>query len=143
MATRRARRRSSASRTIPFTRRVKREKIPGRSEGGPTKSATSFARLLGRLRRLEFAVIYLGGNRRDFQFDKFTEDVLSLEADAQIESRGGNLRRGEVQVPHEGGTAGKTPRAAENLRRSESGDEDGELSPFPPGEPDEPPQESN
>ncbi len=135
-------RKRSASREVSFTRSIKRDRIKGRQrEGRPARRATtSYAGVLGRLRRLEFAVLALMGVYRKFDLDQFAKDVLSLEADAQIESRGGHVRRGEVQVPYERGTSGQTPREAENLRRSESGDEEGELSPFPPGEPDEEPR---
>ncbi len=131
----------SASRRANFTRRVIRAKIDGRVEGGTAKRSTGspIPKLLGRLRRLEFAVLYALGERSNFDVDSFKLSVLSLEADAQIQSRGRNLRRGEVQVPHEGGTGRKAARETEDIRRPASGDEDGELSPFPPGEPDEGP----
>ncbi len=131
-------RKRSASRKVPFTRSVSRDKITGgRGRGRHGNRVEAAPLLLGRLRRLEFAVLYLCGDAREFDIAKFCKSVLSLEADAKIESRGRNVRGGEVQVPHEGGTKWKAPRASENLRRPESGDEDGELSPFPPGEPDE------
>ena len=131
----------SASRNVPWTRSVPRGNIQGRTRGGRhgNRVDASFAGFLRRLRRLEFAVLHLSGNAPRFDMDKFARDVLSLEADAQIESRGRNVRGSEVQVPHERGTTGEASREAENLRRPESGDEDGELSPFPPGEPDENP----
>ncbi len=131
----------SASRNVPWTRSVQRANIKGWTREGRhgNRVDASFAGFLRRLRRLEFAVLHLSGNASRFDLDQFVLDVLSLEADAQIESRGRNVRRGEVQVPHEGGTTGETPREAENLRRPEGGDEDGEISPFPPGEPDENP----
>ncbi len=84
----------------------------------------------------------MGRGPKDFDLDRFSEDVLRLEADAVKESRGGNVRGGEVQVPHEGSTPGEASREAKNLRGPESGNEDGELSPFPPGEPDEDPVSS-
>ncbi len=134
-------RKRSASRSVPFTRSVNRDKLKGgrgRGRHGNRVDA-SFAGFMRRLRRLEFALLHLLGHDSKFDVDKFVESVIRLEADAKIESRGRNLRGGEVQVPHEGGTQWKAPRASKNLRRPESGDEDGELSPFPPGEPDENP----
>ncbi len=134
----------SASRTVPFTRSVKRDRIPGRTRGGrhAERVDASFAGFLRRLRRLEFAVVALVKLDRKFDFDSFVRDVLLLEADAVEKSRGGNLRGSEVQVPHEGGAKRKAARAAKDLRGSESGDEDGEISPFPPGAPDDIPSSS-
>ncbi len=132
-------RRASASRRAPFTRRVKAARIDGRTEGGSPKGSkkSSISFLLSRLRRLEFAVLYLCGENRQFDLDRFVKDVLSLEADAKIESRGRNVRRGEIQVPHEGSTPGETAREAEDFRGLASGHEDGDASPFSPGAPDE------
>ncbi len=135
-------RKSSASRATPFTRSVKRDKLPGRPRGGrhAERVDASFAGFLRRLRRLEFGVLALMGHGpRDFDLDRFAQDVLSLEADAKKASRGRHVRGSEVQVPHEGDLDRKAARKAKNLRRPESGDEDGESSPFPPGEPDETP----
>ncbi len=135
----------SASKNVPWTRSVRRDKIKGRTREGRhgNRVDASFAGFLRRLRRLEFGVLALMGHGpKDFDLDRFAKDVLSLEADAQIQSRGGNVRRGEVQVPYEGYTDREAARAAKNLRRPESGDEDGESSPFPPGEPDEIPNSS-
>ncbi len=130
-------RKRSASRNVPWTRSVKRDKIGGGlREGRRSASSTSFARLLGRLRRLEFAMLYVMGERLKFDVDSFKDAVLSLEADAQIESRGGDVRGSEVQVPHEGRVIRKAARAAKNIRRSASRNES-EASPFPPGPPDE------
>ncbi len=132
----------SASRSTPFTRSVKRANLPGRPRGGrhAQRVDASFAGFLRRLRRLEFGVLALmGRGAKDFDLDRFYNDVISLEADAKIESRGGDVRGSEVQISHEGDLDRKASRKAKNLRRSESGDEDGESSPFPPGEPDEKP----
>ncbi len=128
-------RKSSASRTVAFTRSVKRDKIPGRTRGGrhAKRVDASFAGFLRRLRRLEFGVLHLAGEIPRFDMDKFKQDVLSLEADAQIESRGRNVRRGEVQVSHEGRARRQAEGASQDIRRPESGD--GESSPFAPGPP--------
>ncbi len=126
----------SASRTPSFTRRVKRDILTGGREGTTSPMSKAAPLLLGRLRRLEFAVLYLGGAvGRDFDWTRFEKSVILLEADAKIESRGRNLRRSEVQVPHEGGTRREAERAPEDLRRPESGD--GQSSPFAPGPPDQ------
>ncbi len=135
-------RKQSASRATPLKRSFKRDNLPGRTRGGrhAERVDASFAGFLRRLRRLEFGVLALMGHGpKDFDLDRFVESVLSLEADAKIESRGRNVRGGEVQVPHEGRAQRKTARKAKNLRRPESGNEDGESSPFPPGDPDEDP----
>jgi len=134
----------SASKSVPWTRSVPRDKIKGRTrEGRHAKRVdASFAGFLRRLRRLEFAVVALVKLDRKFDFDRFVKDVLLLEADAVEISRGGNLRGGEVQVSHEGGASGQAARASQNLRGSESGNVDGEISPFPPGAPDDIPSSS-
>ncbi len=126
-------RKRSASRTPAFTRKVKRDILTGGRDGTTSPMSKAATLLLGRLRRLEFAVIHLGGGMMKFDFAQFERNVLSLEADAQIESRGRNLRGGAVQVPHEGGTGRQVERAAQNIRRSASGH--GEPSPFAPGPP--------
>ncbi len=132
-------RRASASRRAPFTRRVKAARIDGRREGGSAKRSktSSMSLFLGRLRRLEFAMLYVMGERSKFDVDSFKDAVLLLEADAQIESRGRNVQRSEIQVPYEGGLEGEAARAAGDFRGLASGHEDGDISPFPPGEPDE------
>ncbi len=129
-------RRSSASRRGPFTRSVKRDILTGGRDGTASEGGrnSSFARLLSRLRRLEFAMLYVMGERANFNVDSFRDSVLSLEADAAIESRGRNVRGSKVQVPHEGGASRQAARAPKNIRRPES--RDGEPSPFAPGPPD-------
>ncbi len=134
----------SASKSVPWTRSIQRDKIPGRTRGGrhAERVDASFAGFLRRLRRLELGVVAMVRLDRKFDLERFCDDVLLLEADAVEKSRGRNVRGSEVQVPHEGGAKRKAARAAKNLRGPESGDEDGEISPFPPGEPDEYPSSS-
>ncbi len=130
-----ANRNQSASRGAPFTVTVKSRTLPGRPRGGrhAKRVDASFAGFLRRLRRLEFGVLALLGKApKGFNLDQFVKDVLSLEADAKIESRGSTVRRGAIQVPLEGTGRGQGEGTPSDPERLESGGED---SPFPPSPP--------
>ncbi len=135
--------RKSASRVSGnSTKSVPRDILQGgRGRARRRRSRDHMVPLLRRLRRVEFALAFLGGklDLKDFDFDEYCQSVISLEADAKIESRGRNLRGGEVQVPHEGGTVRQAARATKDFRRP-TGRNESEASPFSPGPPyeDEP-----
>ncbi len=136
-----ATRRRSASRNQGWTRSVKRDILTGgRGRGRRSRPSAALPLLLGRLRRLELAVLYLTGDAPKFDLDSFRQAVLSLPSDAELEESWRSVRRGEVQVPQQRTTDREGEGAFEDAVGRE-GRNDG-PPPFPPGPPDGPEDES-
>ncbi len=56
-------------------------------------------------------MLYVFGEKRDFDVDFFKKSVLELDKDAQTEQGRHLDERGAIQVPHEGSPVGEAARA--------------------------------
>lgn len=102
-------RKRSASRTVSFTRSVKRDKIPGRTRGGPPKAGPDYVRLFKRLRRLELALVKsLSGKPKDFSLERFVDSVLQLKHDAALDESRSSDEGSAVPIPYEGAPFGES-----------------------------------
>ncbi len=128
--------RRSASRTSAWTRTVKRDTVKGGRGRGP-KVPPATPALFGRLRRLEFAMLYvLGEAPRNFDVDSFKEAVLTLEKDAKTEQSRYSDEGSAIPLPHQG-TPDREAARAPGADWGPEGGEDALLSEKPTREAEE------
>ncbi len=98
--------RQSASRMVPLTRSVKRDKIEGGRGGGRQRRPRqpNWVGLLSRLRRIELALseIISPGTHKGLDLEALGRDILVLRNDAGSDNQGEAL-----QVPLEGAPDGE------------------------------------
>ena len=119
MATRRNRVPASTIAGSRLTKSVSRDILKG-GEGRVRRRRRppDFRPLFGRLRRLELAMVYqVSGKPRDFDMDRYVQDVIQREKDAETQSGRNNDQGGALQLPQEGSPS----REAEGKNRADSG----------------------